>query len=170
MCLRFGGLGKHWSVGVSFPEAAVFTFVFIILITNSIAFVVDRLLLKSIRQMGIVLREMSLDRNGNNSFEMLPHVSEEGDCSIRRGRDAIPPAFGNKIKLCYFPICKQSPGAHVSVEDSQELLAECSEHCCQYPFCNAVWSSSGVSSFHLLSRRSQILFRLRPNFWLVIRS
>ena len=42
-----GGLGKHWSVGVSFREPAVFTFFFVILITHSIAFIVDRLLLKS---------------------------------------------------------------------------------------------------------------------------
>ena len=44
-----GGLGKHWSVGVSFRKAAVFTFLFIILITHSIAFIVDRLLLKYCR-------------------------------------------------------------------------------------------------------------------------
>ena len=98
----------------------------------------------SFRQIGIVLQEMSCDTDGNNSFEMLPLVSEEGDRSIRRRRDAVPPAFGNKNKLYYFPICKQSPGAHVSVEESQELLAECSEHCCQYPFCNA---SGGVAVF-----------------------
>ena len=73
---------------------------------------------------------MSRDTVGNNPFKMLPHVSEEGDRSIRRGRDAIPPAFGNKNMLYYFLICKQSPGAHVSVEESQELLAECCEHCC----------------------------------------
>ena len=52
---------------------------------------------------------MSRDTDGNNSSEMLPHVSEEGDRSIRRGRDAIPPAFGNKNTLYYFRSASNLP-------------------------------------------------------------
>ena len=57
----------------------------------------------SISRIRTVIREMSRDPGGNNSFENFPHVTEKADRYIHRKRCANPPEFGNMNR--FFFLC-----------------------------------------------------------------
>ena len=57
----------------------------------------------SISRIRTVIREMSRDPCGNNSFENFPHVTEEADRYIHRKRCANSPEFGNMNR--FFFLC-----------------------------------------------------------------